>query len=334
MQLTAQKPSDSSQSPPPSKGLTVFSDYLQLFLRRFLGHRFRHRAIARIITAVVTISTIVAFVLSLRTSPILAFDPVTSATQTDIEVDGGLRGEHIHARVRVGTPPRTKDDCQWSKTNWTSTMRPHYPMLNNATPPEDIGYDAYVKTCTTPKKELFLYWIHDSVFSTVGKAAEDAIDRLIPNPSVQIAPAASRNVVTVGTWFWFNKSAWKTVSVTAYVPTKVGVISATTSATPKKIIFSPGDGRLGSGNITCDGPGAPWRPQIGDRARTSCMYTYRRASHGQPRGVFNAKVSIEWDISVKTSMSKTPISYKQKVSTVRTSTTVPIRVLEIQALTR
>lgn len=261
--------------------------------------------------------------------------PTALATDgSDIEVDGGLRGEHITARVRVGTPPSTGDNCTWSKTEWTSTMPAQYPMFHNATPPENIGYDAYVKTCTEPRREYALHWIHDSVFNKVGDVAEDAIDRLVPKPAINFAPGIDRNVVNVGSWFWLDKSAWKTISVTAYVPTKIGAISATTSATPKKVIFSPGDGRLGSGNVTCSGPGRVWRRGLGDSVRTSCMYTYRHASHRQPRGVYNAKVSIEWDISVKMSLAKTPIRFKRRVTSMRTSTNVPIRVLEIQALTR
>jgi len=100
------------------------------------------------------------------------------------------------------------------------------------------------------------------------------------------------------------------------------------------VIFSPGDGRLGTGDVTCDGPGRVWRRGLGDSVRTSCMYTYKHASHRQPRGVYNAKVSIEWDISVKMSLAKTPIRFKRRVTSMRTSTNVPIRVLEIQALTR
>jgi len=261
-------------------------------------------------------------------------ESVATADDQEIEVDGGLRGEHIAARVRVGTPPSTDNNCTWSKTEWTSTMPAQYPMFHNATPPEDIGYDAYVKTCTEPRREYSLHWIHDSVFNTIGNVAEDAVDRLIPKPAINFAPGIDRNVVNVGSWFWLDKSAWKTISVTAYVPTKIGAISATTSATPKKVIFSPGDGRLGSGDVTCDGPGRVWRRGLGDSVRTSCMYTYKHASHQQPRGVFNAKVSIEWDISVKMSLAKTPIRFKRRVTSMRTSTNVPIRVLEIQALTR
>jgi hypothetical protein len=259
---------------------------------------------------------------------------VVAADEAEIEVDGGLRGEHIAARVRVGTPPSTDNNCTWSKTEWTSTMPAQYPMFHNATPPEDIGYDAYVKTCTEPRREYSLHWIHDSVFHTIGNVAEDAVDRLVPKPAINFAPGIDRNVVNVGSWFWLDKSAWKTISVTAYVPTKIGAISATTSATPKKVIFSPGDGRLGTGDVTCDGPGRVWRRGLGDSVRTSCMYTYKHASHRQPRGVYNAKVSIEWDISVKMSLAKTPIRFKRRVTSMRTSTNVPIRVLEIQALTR
>lgn len=280
------------------------------------------------ILALTVIITTLTVVFTQTTPPALA------SGDSEIEVDGGLRGEHIAARVRVGTPPRTEDNCNWSKTEWTSTMPAHYPMFHNATPPEDIGYDAYVKTCTEPKRELSLHWIHDSVFHTIGNVAEDAVDRLVPKPAIHFAPTFDRNVVNVGSWFWLDKSAWKTISVTAYVPTKVGAISATTSATPKKVIFSPGDGRRGTGDVMCDGPGRPWRRGLGDTIGTSCMYTYKHASHGQPRGVYNAKVSIEWDISVKMSLAKSPIKFKRRVTSMRTSTNVPIRVLEIQALTR
>ena len=279
----------------------------------------------------------VAGLLTVTTLVVLFTHPTHSAdaaNETEIEVDGGLRGEHIAARVRVGTPPSTDDNCTWSKTDWTSTMPAQYPMFHNATPPENIGYDAYVKTCTEPRRKYALYWIHDSVFNKIGDIAEDAVDRLIPKPAINFAPNVDRNVVNVGSWFWLDKSAWKTISVTAYVPTKIGAISATTSATPKKVIFSPGDGRLGTGSVTCDGPGRVWRRGLGDSVGTSCMYTYRHASHRQPRRVYNATVSIEWDISVKMSLAKTPIKFKRRVTSMRTSTNVPIRVLEIQALTR
>jgi hypothetical protein len=256
------------------------------------------------------------------------------ATDQEIEVNGGLRGDHIAARVRVGTPPSTSDDCKWSKTKWTSTIPAQYPMFHNATPPEDIGYDAYIKVCTEPRKEFSLHWIHDSVFSTIGKIAENAVDRLIPKPAINFAPAIDRNVVNIGSWFWIDKSAWKTISVTAYVPTKVGTLSATTSATPKKVIFSPGDGRLGSGDVTCSGPGPVWKRQNGDTSKSSCMYTYRHASHGQRGGVFNAKISIEWDIKVRMSLGSSRIGISGRVASTRTSTAIPIRVREIQSLTR
>jgi len=256
------------------------------------------------------------------------------ASTDDITVDGGLRGEHIEARVKVGTPPRSNDDCRWEKAEWTDALHQQYSTLTEVTPPEGSGYSAYIKSCTQPKQELSLYWIHRSVFRTLSTAAENALDKLIPKPITNFAPVTDRFVVNVGTWFWIDKSAWKTISVTAFVPTKAGTVSAKTSATPKKIIFSPGDGRFGSGEVTCTGPGSPWRPRSGDTSTSSCMYTYRRASHGQQRGVYNAKLSIEWDISVKMSLGGTRLGISGKVGTTRTSISIPVRVREIQGLTR
>ena len=253
------------------------------------------------------------------------------AAEEQIEFDGGLRGEHIAARVRVGTPPTSDENCVWEKVSWTDPMRNEYPFVNKVAPPEESGYKAFVKSCTQPEQQNSLHWIHKSVFDTLGNRAENAIDRLIPKPAINFAPSPDRGVVNVGSWFWIDKSAWKKISVTAYVPTKIGMLSVTTSATPKTIIFSPNDG---GADRLCSGPGRVWYPSFSDKIKSSCMYTYRHGSQQQPNGRYRAKVAIEWDVSVRTAIGKSRIGFSGRVSSVRTSTTVPLRIREIQAVAR
>ena len=305
-----------------------FSELVHAFLEFvFYQRSFRMRRITRLlISFIIFITTFTVF---------MPFNRIAVFAQgEEISFDGGLRGEHIAAHVRVGTPPSSNDDCVWEKVNWTDPTREHHPLVTNFPPPEDAGYKAYVKSCTQPEQSHSLHWIHNSVFNKLGDTAEDAIDRLIPKPGINFAPARDRNVVNVGSWFWIDRSMWKSVSVTAYVPTQAGTFSVTTTAKPKRLIFVPGDGDKGTGEVSCDGPGRKWQAGYGDNFKSACMYTYRHASHNQPKGIYNAKFSVEWDISMKFGIGGSRVGISKRITSTRISTIVPIRVNEIQAVAR
>jgi hypothetical protein len=116
------------------------------------------------------------------------------------------------------------------------------------------------------------------------------------------APPARRGFVDVGTWIWVNPFLWIPVSVTASIVTPAGIISVTTKATPKKLIFNPGDGDLGSGPLTCNNSGLIWMSQFGDRMPSSCMYTYRHSSATQASGIFEAEVAVQWHVTWSTNL--------------------------------
>ena len=49
--------------------------------------------------------------------------------------------------------------------------------------------------------------------------------------------------------------------------------------------------------MTCRGPGIPWVEAFGDTLPSPCMYTYLHSSSTQDDGVFDATVSIEWEVT-------------------------------------
>jgi hypothetical protein len=140
------------------------------------------------------------------------------------------------------------------------------------------------------------------------------------------APPADKMVVNVGTWFWVPRTAWKPISVTAYIPTSAGPISVTTTATPKNLTYSPGDG---NDTVTCAGPGRPWTTALGDTADSPCMYTYSTSSRTRSRTTFRAQMSIKWAVTWRSSLG-----IGGSLPSIRTGMGLDAYVRELQALSR
>ena len=100
-----------------------------------------------------------------------------------------------------------------------------------------------------------------------------------------------------GTWFWVEPTVWQPKTVTAWVPTPEGPVSVTTTATPTKLVFHPGDGFRGNGDKTCTGPGPKWFSMFGDLSPSACMYSYRHSSAINSSGLFSASLSIIWRVA-------------------------------------
>ncbi|MEI8286987.1 MAG: hypothetical protein WCG15_06790, partial [Actinomycetes bacterium] len=94
--------------------------------------------------------------------------------------------------------------------------------------------------------------------------------------------------------------------------------------TPFALTYSPGDGHS---PVTCRGPGEPWSTSLGDTARSSCMYTYRSASHTQPSRVYDNRMSVTWKVSWSSNLG---IGGSLPNITVGLNSTA--RVFELQAL--
>jgi hypothetical protein len=153
--------------------------------------------------------------------------------------------------------------------------------------------------------------------------AFDEVKRRLPAPTPGFAPPSTDAVVQVGTWFWTAPGTWSPVSATAYVPG----LSATVTATPTRLRFSPGDGSFGTGDVVCNGPGQAWTTADGDDAVSPCQYTYRHSSALASSGRWAASLAIDWAVRFTSSAGAS-----RSLGSLTTTRQVPMRVGEIQAI--
>jgi len=239
-----------------------------------------------------------------------------------------VNGNQIMAGIQFGAAPgsaNTSEDCEWS------IAIPHDAHSGNETMVEKVSggitYRLFEYTCLNRKPATTFHWIPQVSTTQLAQQATSVVYDNIPAPWGNFAPPAERAIVKLGTWFWVNPLMWVPIKATAGVPTPAGYISVTTTATPKKLIFDPGDGALGSGPVTCDGPGLPWIEMFGDRMSSKCMYTYSHSSSMHPSGAFPAKLSVQWHITFTTNFGSSGT-----VGDVTFAASHQIVVREVQAL--
>ena len=245
-----------------------------------------------------TIATVVLFISALP-SEVHAGDSIGgSSTST-----AGITGNQIMAGIQYGATPGSSgasEDCEWS------IAIPHDSHSGNGTAVQKVSggmtYRLFEYTCLNRSPATTFHWIPQVSTAQLAQQATSVVYDNIPAPWGNFAPPAQRGVVKLGTWFWVNPLMWVPVSATAGVPTPAGYISVTTTATPKKLIFDPGDEALGSGPVTCDGPGLPWIEMFGDHMTSKCMNTYSHSSSMHPSGAFPAKLSVQWHITYTTNL--------------------------------
>lgn len=245
-----------------------------------------------------------------------------------VDISAAVNGAQIMAGVRVGTPPSSTDDggaCEWSPAI------PRDAVIGSSDEVfKQIGsirYQLYDYTCFDRTPATKYYWIPKVSTETLATEASSVLYDNIPAPWGEFAPPAHRGVVHLGMWFWVSPLIWVPLSVTAWVPTPNGPLSVTTTATPKKLKFQPGDGDLGTGEVECTGPGRWWFPIFGDSLDSPCMYTYQHSSALHRSGAFPAQLGIEWHVTWR---SNTGASGRLRDVTVNASHQIVVR--ELQAL--
>lgn len=247
------------------------------------------------------------------------FPADSTGNPTDPRFESGIGwvdDETINARVRFDTPP-ADDGCIWEK------VRGSAPLPVPGTRPVEHE-TLYYRSCDD--RVMSYHWIRNSTPKRIATSTSDSVSRLVNSLAVRTAPPSDKMVVNVGTWFWIPSMLWKPISVTAWIPTKVGPISVTTTATPRTLTYSPGDGNR---PVSCRGPGRAWRSRDGDRRRSACMYTYRRATHRGDRHRYRATVTVTWSVSWRSSLGVGGV-----LPSIGTSAPLSVRVLELQALSR
>jgi hypothetical protein len=243
------------------------------------------------------------------------YEPPIAQAQAD--GSGSVIGNNIEANVSFGTPPSqdSANPCTWHRVTG----------LPSITDPDGSNRRAlYYKLCNNYIDSY--HWIYDAAPTRAAEKAKEKVSQLVPTLVARTAPKADRMVVNVGTWFWVPRALWKPISVTAYIPTSVGPIIVTTTAKPSRVIYSPGDGK---GSVDCQGPGAPWSRSHGDRATSSCMYTYKSASHTRSTSVYKSKMSIRWTVSWRSNLG-----IGGPLPSITLGLNSNVRVQEIQALSR
>jgi hypothetical protein len=126
--------------------------------------------------------------------------------------------------------------------------------------------------------------------------------------------------VNLWTWYWTDPSTWVKLTATA----SDGDQSATVTATPVELDFSPGDGGAA---VACDGPGRPWVAADGNGAPTDggCAYQYSKVSSGP----ITSTQTIVWQITWKGTGGTAG-----EIPSLSTSTSGQLQVLQVQVVNR
>lgn len=273
------------------------------------------RPVARTTTFLLSIAAVLAVIPLHHPPAVLAVAHMEGSSSGT--GSGSTDGENIEAEVRFDAPPAT-DGCVWEAVNGIDPIT--VESSNAATAKETL----FFKACDN--KIVGYQWIRTDAPTRVAQSAGKKVSKLVPSLLMRTAPSSNRMVVGVATWFWMPRSLWKPISVTAWIQTPGGPVSVTTTATPNNLIYSPGDGRS---SVSCTGPGRAWSASLGDRASTSCMYTYKSASHTQAVRNYNAKMSIQWKIAWRSS-----IGLRGTLPSITTGLPITVHVQEMQALAR
>lgn len=270
-------------------------------------------------------------VAALVVGTILFAVPAADVDAVDGSGSGGASGGTIWAGVQTGAPPTSGSEsaCSWAiEITYDSTIGEvsDEPITKHV---DGIDYVLYSRKCDGTSTSV---WIPQLDAGQLAQQASVLVVGRLGSPAVHLAPPADANVVTVGTWIWIDRSWWRAVSATAWLPTPDGIVWARTTATPVRTTFRTEDSLLDGGapqSVVCNGPGDEWSWGSGDEGMSSCSYTYRHASSNQPGGRFDASVSVEWSISWESNVGSGG-------SLPPHTTTVPLRVTvqELHALVR
>jgi len=176
-----------------------------------------------------------------------------------------------------------------------------------------------------------LVWVAQATPRQLAQRAAITVRSRLARPKMSMAPSPDAGVVNASSWLWIDPVLWIPVSAFAWIPGDSGPLWARTTATPVSITFTTQDdgSPTGSktGSVTCNGPGRPWQPSMGDDVRSGCSYTYRHSSVSRPNGAFDATVAVQWRISWTSNTGgggSLPVE--------RTTTQMSVRVDELQAL--
>ena len=156
--------------------------------------------------------------------------------------------------------------------------------------------------------------------------ARQALDyNRLPLPGVEMSPPANRDqLVNLETWLWVDPSAFQPVSASA----AAGGVAVTTTAAPEQVTWDMGNGD----RVTCAGPGTPYdSSKPAAEQQTTCSYTYRTSSAGQPGDAFRVTATVSWNVTWTATGVAAGQPAAGNLGVVTRSSTVTVRVAEAEA---
>jgi len=200
---------------------------------------------------------------------------------------------------------------------------------------EGYGVDNWYESACSAYNvvEKVLYWLASLQAYDPGPAltplqeAQSAESSMtLPSPTIFTNPSGS-SFVNLPTWLWVSPSIWHPWTTTA----TAADVSASATATPIQVDFSMGNGA----NEICSGPGSAYNPNdvIPDQ-HTSCSYTYRSSSAGQPTdsNANSASFLITATITWRVNWVAIGAPGGGTLPSLITSSTMPLRVQQVESV--
>ncbi len=214
------------------------------------------------------LATSISSMLLLPAGPIgAAGDKDTSTTPA---ATAAVYNDSILAEVEIGRPPASATSadshgCVWypgvgvgSTTAGAAMSTKDSKVINGVT------YHIFIKVCTGGG-DSGIVWVPQLSAKALAQAATSRVEQLLPHPTLHTAPNTTHGIVNLAMWYWTNPDQYTPITATAWIPTPTGITTATTTATPTTLTYTPGE--PDSQPTSCTGPGQPWtlnRPEFGD----------------------------------------------------------------------
>jgi hypothetical protein len=122
---------------------------------------------------------------------------------------------------------------------------------------------------------------------------QQALNELqIPTLRPHTAPPRGKDgLVGLPEWFWVPAGNWHPLSVTV----TAGPVWATATASPTGLSFQPGGGLA---PVICTGPGTAYNAaKLASAQHSTCSFTYKQPSDGQPGNAYQASIAVTWNVS-------------------------------------
>jgi hypothetical protein len=227
---------------------------------------------------------------------------------------------------RAGARAGPRWTCGYYQFTNGSTSSISIDIDRRSGPVQPVAGEGYAFFCYDDRGDLVHSWfgVYQPADPFAGlfaaeRAAELALERLeLPDPLVRFNPPDDQ-IVGLPSWLWVDQP-W----VAADVSASVSAVTSTVVATPVMVTWDMGDGS----RVMCAGPGTPYDVTRSRGSQVSdCSHTYQNPSHARAGGVYEVTATVVYAVSWIATNGR-----DGDLGTVTRASTVPVRVVEVQAV--